>query len=244
MSSDPYAHQRYVSLQNQGYVSGPPPYGYGRKPPRYHHHSGSGCLCGCLKFFCCCFYSCCRCCICAFFIFILILVIIIMVLYYLLKPDIPSYNIQGIDINTFDLKIDNKLFSNISIVVKADNPNEGIGLNYLDNEVRLLYSGSQLCSGAFPPFLQPERNVTTFNVTLKGESEFGPEMQQHLMQEQDKGTIHLLIAVRLPIRLVVDDLIHLRKFVVNINCSMIIDHLEQNKKPNILRKDFIYGIEF
>ncbi|KAG4972016.1 hypothetical protein JHK85_038437 [Glycine max] len=142
------------------------------------------------------------------------------------------------------LRKESKVYTDVVIVVKADNPNEEIGLDYLENEVGIMYVGSQLSSGQIPPFLQPGKNTTTVTVELKGENEFSVEMQNHFMEDQEKGNIPLLITVKLPIRIVINDLIHLRKVVVNLNCSVVIDKLEVNKSPKILDKVFSYGIEF
>lgn len=67
--------------------------------------------------------------------------------------------------------------------MKADNQNEDIGLDYLDNEVGIMYLGSQLSSGQIPPFLQPGKNTTKVNVELKGENEFGVEMQNQFIED-------------------------------------------------------------
>ncbi|KAJ1410695.1 Late embryogenesis abundant protein [Sesbania bispinosa] len=74
----------------------------------------------------------------------------------------------SLDVKAFDIRGDNKIYSDIVVVVKAENPNEGIGLEYLDNKVNIMYSGSTLCSGNFPPFLQPHKNTTKVNMELKG----------------------------------------------------------------------------
>ncbi|KAG5141048.1 hypothetical protein JHK84_034816 [Glycine max] len=79
---------------------------------------------------------------------------------------------------SFDIRKESKVYSDVVIVVKADNQNEDIGLDYLDNEVGIMYLGSQLSSGQIPPFLQPGKNTTKVNVELKGENEFGVEMQK------------------------------------------------------------------
>ncbi|KAJ1434565.1 Late embryogenesis abundant protein [Sesbania bispinosa] len=242
MTSDAY-HKRYVALEGQ---YGPPPHAH-YAPHRHKAHRGSsGCGCGCglcLRCCCCCF-GCFRCCICIILIFIFLLVAIALALYYFLKPNIPSYNVESLDVKAFDIRDDNKIYSDIVVVVKAENPNEGIGLEYLDNKVNIMYSGSTLCSGHFPPFMQPQKNTTKVNVELKGESDFGTEMQDHLMKDQDAGKIPLLITVKVPIRIVIDDMIHLRRFVVKVNCSLVIDQLQPNKKPQILKKDFTYGVDF
>ncbi|XP_061337599.1 NDR1/HIN1-like protein 6 [Gastrolobium bilobum] len=241
MTSEVYVPKGYVSLENQSY-RGPPP--YGRKVP-YHSNRGSrGCGCGLLR--CCCYcLSCFRCCFCCIFIFILILVAIVVGLYYLVKPTIPTYNVENLDVKAFDIRKDNKLYTEIAVVVKAENPNKDIGLDYGENNaVSLIYSGSELCWGKMPPFLQPGKNTTMVNVVLKGESDFGPEKQNQFMQDQKNGNIPVLITVKVPIRLVIDDFIHMRKFVVNVNCTVVIDQLQPNIRPNIKKKDFTYGIEF
>ncbi|XP_057455480.1 NDR1/HIN1-like protein 6 [Lotus japonicus] len=246
MTSQAYnVPQRYVSLEKQGQHGNstmPPPY-YGHQvPPRHHSHRSRG-GCGCLRLFCCC-CGWCRCCLCTIFIFIFLSVGIVVALYYLFKPIIPTYNVENLDVKAFDLQSMNKISSDIVVVVKAENPNEGIGLQYLENEVTMIYLGTEICRGQFPPFLQPGKNTTLFNVDLKGETEFDAEKQHQLMQDQKEGHIPLLITVKIPIRLVIDDIIHLRKVVVNVNCSVVIDQLQPNKKPNILKKDFTYGVEF
>ncbi|KAK7335500.1 hypothetical protein VNO80_27382 [Phaseolus coccineus] len=241
-SPNVYVPNVYVPIQKQEYAA-PPPRPYGYKPHRRHHHGGSG-ICGCFSCMCCCCCSCCRCCICIILIIIIILVGIGLALYYLLKPVVPSYDLEQIDIKSFDIRKDDKLYTEVMVVVKAENPNEEIGMDYLENRFRIMYSGSELCSGQIPPFLQPGKNITKIKVELKGETEFGAQLQNRFTEDQDLGKIPLLVTVKLPIRFVIKDFVHLKKVVVNVNCSVLIDKLEPNKKPSILEKDFTYGIEF
>ncbi|RDX74858.1 NDR1/HIN1-like protein 6, partial [Mucuna pruriens] len=236
-----YGPKTYASLESQGYAAGYPPRDHKKK--RRHHLDGpSGC--GCLSFCCCCFFSYCRCCICIILIIIILFVAIALSLYYLFKPYVPSYDFQNIDVKSFDIGKEDKVRSDIVLVVNAHNPNEHIGLDYLENEVGIMYSGSQICSGQIPPFLQPGKNTTSIDVELKGEIELGPEIQNNFMEDQKEQKIPLLVIVRLPIRLVINDFIHLRKFVVSVNCSLVIDKVQPNKRSNILDKDFTYGVEF
>ncbi|KAK7401969.1 hypothetical protein VNO78_13876 [Psophocarpus tetragonolobus] len=231
MTSEAYVPKKYESLENP----------FANKKPSRHHHSSSGC--GCFRI-CCCFCSCCRCCICIILVIIILLVGIGLALYYLVKPNVPSYDIEDIDVKSFDVRKENNVYSNVMVVVKAQNPNQDIGLDYLENEVGIMYSGSILSSGQIPPFLQPGKNTTMINVELKGENKFDVEMENQFIKDSKEEKIPLLIIVKLPIRLVIKDFIHLRKFVVNVNCSLVIDKLEANTKPNILEKDFTYGIKF
>lgn len=206
---------------------------------RHHPLEGSGC--GFLR--CCCFcLSCCRCCICCICLIIFIIVAIIIAFYYFLQPHIPTYNVENLDVIGFDLQNNNKLHTDINVVMKAVNPNAGIGLDYLENEVSISYSGTIISAGQFQPFLQKEKEITNFNVTLKGDSDFDPTMQNKLLLDQNLVHIPLLIMVKVPVRIVIDEIIHLRKVDVDVNCSLVIDQLKQNKKPNILKKDFSYDI--
>ncbi|CAI8592622.1 unnamed protein product [Vicia faba] len=167
---------------------------------------------------------------------------IIIAFYYFVQPHMPTYNVENLDVKSFDLQINNNLHTNINVVMKAVNPNADIGLDYLENEVSITYSGTVISVGQFQPFLQKGKETTIFNMTLKGDSDFDPIMQNKLLLDQNLGHIPLLIMVKVPVRILIDDLLHLRKFVVHVNCSLVIDQLKQNKKPNILKKDFTYDI--
>jgi hypothetical protein len=167
-------------------------------------------------------------------------VAIIIALYYFLEPHMPTYNLENINVRDFALQNNNKLHTEIFIVMKAENPNENIGFDYLENQVSIIYLGSEFCAGQFDPFVQLGNETTIFNMTLKGDSDFGPELQNQLLQDQNSGQIPLLIVVKVPIRLVIDDFIHLRKIVVNVNCALVIDKLQPNKSPKILKKEFTY----
>ncbi|XP_029129604.1 NDR1/HIN1-like protein 6 [Cajanus cajan] len=214
---------------------------YGHKPARRSHRSSGGC--GCLSLCCCCF-GWCRCCLCIILFIIILLVALALCFYYLLKPNIPSYDFESIDVVAFELRKENKVYTDVVVIVKADNPNKNIWLDYLENNIGVIYSGSKLCSGQIPPFLQPGNNITTVKAELKGESQLSSEIESQFMEDQKEEKIPLLVVVRLPIRLVINDFIHLRKFVVHVNCSLVIDKVQPNKRPNILKKDFTYGIKF
>ncbi|KAE9599856.1 hypothetical protein Lal_00046137 [Lupinus albus] len=222
-----YVLNRYVSVEKQGnFVGAPPP--YGDNVPRYSTHLSI-------------FRYCCYC----LLLLILVMVTIILAFYYLLRPHVPTYNIDYLNLTTFDIHDDNKLYLEVVLIVNADNPNEIIGLEYMgENRISIMYSGSQLCSGNFTSFLQPGKNTTKINVVLKGKIGFDQGMQLDLMQHNKEGNIPLLIIVMVPIRLVIDEFIHLKKFVVYVNCSLVVDHLQPYQKPKILKKDFTYAVNF
>ncbi|CAL0322642.1 unnamed protein product [Lupinus luteus] len=161
------------------------------------------------------------------------------------RPHVPTYNIDYLNLTTFEIQNDNKLYSEVALIVNAENPNGIIGLEYDgENRISIMYSGSQLCSGNFTPFLQPGKNITKINVVLKGKIGFDQGMQQDFMQHNKEGNIPLLIMAKVPIRLVIDQFIHLKKIVVNVNCSLVLDHLQPYQNPKILTKDFTYAVNF
>ncbi|KAK7290911.1 hypothetical protein RIF29_05689 [Crotalaria pallida] len=241
--SGPYVPNPYAPLEKQGHYLGPPP-PYRHNVPRYRPHRRSSGGCGFFRCCCCCLFSLFRGCCCCLLILILLLVALIIAFYYFLNPHIPTYNIDNFDVTNFDMTKDNKLYTEFAIDVKAENPNEDIGLEYGENSISIMYSGSQISSGIFPPFLQPGKNVTNMNVVLKGQIDFDQRMQADLMLHTNEGYIPLLIMVNVPIRLVIHDFIRSKKLHVNVNCSLVIDSFLKQKKPKILKKYFTYGAHF
>ncbi|GMP54488.1 hypothetical protein CsSME_00019650 [Camellia sinensis var. sinensis] len=207
----------------------PPP--YRRNVPRYHsaHHPKKRTNC-CLKCICCC--------CCFIILFLLILVSLVFYFYTFYKPQMPSYQVQGLTVQAFSLQPDFSLVSEFLINVKADNPNDHIGFIYgKDNSVVVAYEDSTLSSGKLPSFHQGHNNATMMNVLLKGKSEFGSGLQEALMQNRNSGKIPLLVLVKVPVSLILAE-IPMRHFVVFVNCSLVVDNLSPNKKIRILSSKY------
>ncbi|KAJ7981433.1 Late embryogenesis abundant protein, LEA-14 [Quillaja saponaria] len=165
-------------------------------------------------------------------------------LYVFLKPQTPSYKVDNFSVNVFDVKPDFSLFTEFLVSVKAQNPNEKIGFEYgKGSAVNVMYTGSKLCSGQIPSFFQPHKNTTEIDVVLKGKSQFGSGMQAALMENRHTGKIPLLVLVKVPVRIVLGQ-IHLSEFVVNVNCSLVVDNLVPNKKAQILSSKYEYSIDY
>ncbi|KAJ7948286.1 Late embryogenesis abundant (LEA) hydroxyproline-rich glycoprotein family [Quillaja saponaria] len=226
---------KYVMLsENQGSLRPPP---YRRNIPRYHSkdHGRSGGF-SCLRCICC-FYGC-------LFIFIFILAAVLICLFIFLKPRAPSYKVDKFDVRTFDVKPDFSLITEFLVTVKAQNPNENIGFGYgKDSEVDVIYTGSKLCSGQIPSFVQPQKNTTEIDVVLKGKTKFGSGMQAALMENRHTGKIPLLVLVNVPVRIVLGH-IQLREFVFKLNCSLVVDNLAPNKKVQIISSSYAYEVEY
>lgn len=195
-SGGPPYPPKYVMLNDQGNVRPPP---HRRHVPRYHSHdNGSGGKC-CLKCICCCY--------CLLFLLIVVLFGTAFFLFTVYKPQKPSYNVDQVEVKAFNIQTDLSLYAEISVSVKAENPNHYIGFIYgKDSSVSVWYTGQSLCSGKLPAFHQEGDNVTMMNIVLKGKNEFGSGLQETLLQHKEERQIPLLVTVKAPVSVVIADL--------------------------------------
>ncbi|XP_065873837.1 NDR1/HIN1-like protein 6 [Euphorbia lathyris] len=233
MDSPPPYQPRYVMLNsNNSTALKPPP--QRRNVPRYHNHKqshGSSCL----RCVCCCF--------CFWLLLIIFLAAAVVILYTVLQPEIPCYNVDRFDVNAFNVEPDFSLYAEFVVTVQSDNPNLHIAINYgKSSSVVVMYKDSVLCTGKIPAFRQPQKNVTNISIVLKGKSEFGNGLQEALMQNKHTGQVPLLVKVRAPVSLVVQDL-PLRQVTVLLNCSLVVDNLAPKKQAKILSSKYEYGVE-
>ncbi|KAK9131696.1 hypothetical protein Scep_011224 [Stephania cephalantha] len=234
--AQPHDPRRYAKLGETGGDGLHPPPPYRRNVPRYdsksHDKKGRGC---CLKCICCC--------CCFLFMLIIVIVAVLAYLYHYYDPKPPSYNVEHLDVGAFQFRPDFSLYTEFIVIVKADNPNSKISINYeTGSSIDVLYSDSTLCSGNLPDFHQGPNNVTMIKVTLKGESTFGSGLQGALMESRHKKRIPLTIKVRVPV-VVVMGTFPLRQFAVLVKCSLVVDSLSPNKKVQILSSQYDINFE-
>ncbi|KAL6963414.1 hypothetical protein U1Q18_001500 [Sarracenia purpurea var. burkii] len=227
----------YVNLSDTDGSLRPPP--YRRNVPRYHStHQKKGGRGGsfCLKCICGCY--------CFLFLFVFLVAGALFYFYTFYKPQIPSYKVQSLAVQAFDLQPDFSLLTEFLVTVDADNPNENIGFIYgRGNSIVVSYKDSTLCSGSFPGFHQGYKNATMIKVPLKGKSEFGSGLQEALMENRKSGQIPLLVEVKVPVSVVVSDF-PFRQFTVFVNCSLVVDNLSPNKKIGILSSQYSVDVSF
>ncbi|KAJ4729844.1 Late embryogenesis abundant protein, LEA-14 [Melia azedarach] len=227
--SAPSLPPKYVMLDNNQNLRPPP---QRRNLPPYHSHSAhkhhkSGGNC-CLKFICCCY--------CCLFVLILIFTILAYVCYATLKPAVPRYNIQSLVVKSLRLPPDFATDNEMTATVKANNPNEYISIKYeqgLDNRVEIIYSDRVICEGDLPEFEQPEKNVSIFQIPLKGLAAIGLDNQETFMADRKAGKIPLLVHVKAPITIQLGSFT-LKKVVVEVNCKVIVDNLTPGEKVGIV----------
>ncbi|EEF44472.1 NDR1/HIN1-like protein 6 [Ricinus communis] len=235
MENPPPYQPKYVMLNsNHATNLRPPP--QRRNIPRYHsNNNGKSGGNGCLRCLCCCF--------CFWLLLFIFLAAALFALYSALQPEIPHYNVDRFDVHAFNVQPDFSLYTEFVVTVKSDNPNMHIGFDYgKESSVVVTYRDSPLCSGSIPTFHQPHHNISLIPIVLKGKSEFGSGLQEALMQNRNTGRIPLLVEVKAPVSIVVQEL-PLRQVTVLINCSLVVDNLSPNKKAKILSSSYQYGVE-
>ncbi|XP_047337251.1 NDR1/HIN1-like protein 6 [Impatiens glandulifera] len=207
--------------QNVGRPRPPPPYG-GR----------SGCCLKCI----CCFY-------CIIFLFLIILTVIALFIYLFFKPQLPSYYVEDLQVQGFNVRNDLSLVAKFLVVVKSENQNENIGLIYGEgSSVSVLYSDLILCSGTLPSFYQGPKNITIMDVLMRGENRLGSGLKEAMMDQMNNHKIPLLVMVKVPLRIVVADL-PTTQVTVFVNCSMLVDNLSPFSKLQIIITGYSVGFQ-
>ncbi|XP_042505295.1 NDR1/HIN1-like protein 6 [Macadamia integrifolia] len=175
--------------------------------------------------------SCCRC-LCWTISLLILLVIIIAatigILYIVFQPKIPSYSIDHLRITQFMINTDMSLSAKFIIRLTARNPNKKIGIYYEDgSNISAWYTSTKLCEGSLPKFYQGHKNTTVLDVELTGQIPDGNTVVQALSQQQQTGSIPLILNAKVPVRMKLGRL-KLMKVKPNVMCNLVVDSLTQN----------------
>ncbi|EPS70084.1 hypothetical protein M569_04680, partial [Genlisea aurea] len=181
--------------------------------------------------------TCKRCC--CWMLFSVILVILILgilaaVVYFVFKPKVPDYSLDAIKITQFKLGSDDTLSTTFDVNLTATNPNKRIGIYYRSgSDLRVLYSGTQLCQGSLPEFYQGHRNTTQLSLNLSGETADGLGLLQSLRtQQQQTGSVPLDLRGRVPVRLKLGSL-KLTTWKFLVRCRVTVDSLSADNTIRI-----------
>jgi len=206
-----------------------------RSVPRYpeDEDKGGGC-CGCLCW-CCCFL----------FLIVAALAGTAAYFFFVYKPKAPSYSVNNMSVSRFDFSSsDLTLYVKLTASVRAENPNEMIGIKYGEGSHTVVsYRGTPLCSGKLPAFYQGYKNVTVMDISMEGRHGFGSSLQQALEESEKLGDIPLDIFVSVPIELRLGT-VDLREVRVNVHCALVLDSVSPKKKPNIKTATYQANVEF
>ncbi|KAL6591865.1 hypothetical protein ACP70R_049728 [Stipagrostis hirtigluma subsp. patula] len=205
-----------------------------RNVPRYPEEEDSGGCCMCLCW-CCCFL----------FLIIAALAGAVAYFYFVYKPRPPSYSVSNMSVSQFDFSSsDLTLYTKLTAAVRAENPNEMIGITYGDGSRTVVsYRGTPLCSGKLPAFYQGYKNVTVMDIAMEGRHGFGSGLQQALEESEKAGNVPIDIYVSVPIALRLGS-VDVRQVTVNVHCALVVDSLSPKKKPNIKSATYRANLEF
>nr|GLL22923.1 uncharacterized protein LOC109188310 [Ipomoea trifida] len=211
----------------------PPP--HRRNVPRSYQpkKSSTSCCCKCLC-----------CCCCFLLIFVLVLGGLAFYVYSVYKPKMPTYTVEGLDVQDFDVQDDFSLKTVFLVSVKAENPNAHLGFIYgKHSSVVVTYTDSVLSSGELPNFHQEPLNTTVMKIEMRGVSEFGSGLQDAFEENKKTGRIPLLVKVKAPVNVVMGK-VESREFIVYVNCSLVVDNLQPGKKVGIVKTGYSFDVQF
>lgn len=204
--------------------------------PLYQHHSKSSygrprksgnC---CLRCICCCY--------CFLFFLIIILAGLALYFYTILKPQVPSYKVQSIQVKNFEPLPDLSLKTEFVVNVEAGNPNDHISVIYGEgSNVVLWYKDHNISHGKLPAFRQGTKNITMMHIDMDGKNKLESGIQEALREDEKNKMVPMIVEVKAPITVVVGKF-KLREFVVYVNCSLTLDSLSPNKNPEILSSTY------
>nr|POF03065.1 ndr1/hin1-like protein 13 [Quercus suber] len=183
---------------------------------------------------------CCRC-LCwslGILAFLLALLAVSAAIFYLVvKPRSPNYSVDAISVSGLNLTAADAAASTASlkvspefdVTVRADNPNDKIGIYYEPkSSVEIYYD-------------DPSNNVTVFETALKGSGVvLTSTVKNSLLQAQSQGKVPLLLTVRAPVKIKVGS-VKSWTITVKVDCDITVDSLTANAK--IFSKDCHYGVK-
>lgn len=179
-------------------------------------------------------------------IFVVLLGIAAGILYLVFKPRAPSYSVDAIEISGLNLTAATdssalKFSPVFNVTVRADNPNDKIGIYYRSgSSVEIYYLEVKLSNGVLPVFYQPTNNLTVFPTVLKGSGiELTSMMKSSMMLAQSRGDVPLGLKIRAPVRIKVGS-VTMWTMTVKVDCDIKVDKLTENAK--IVSKACGYGV--
>ncbi|XP_010904739.1 NDR1/HIN1-like protein 13 [Elaeis guineensis] len=154
------------------------------------------------------------------------------ILYLVFQPKIPKYSVDGLSVKGFNLSAATAaanlaaLSPEFDATVRADNPNEKIGIYYRSgSSISISYDGVNLCHGVWPTFYQGKRNVTVFQTALTGSGiRLSAAMRNALVTAQSRRKVPLEINLAVPVR-VKFGAVTTWTITVNVRCDVTVDKL-------------------
>ncbi|PIA35369.1 hypothetical protein AQUCO_03500035v1 [Aquilegia coerulea] len=180
-------------------------------------------------------------CCCRFFCWTLSLLLVLIILiaatagilYLVFQPKLPKYSINRLRISEFRLSQDDSLFATFTVAITARNPNKKIGIYYENgSHINVYYNNIKLTGGSLPKFYQGHENTTVLDVDLSGQTQNANGLLTALTQQQQTGSIPLVIKATVPVRVKLGKL-KLMKVKPRVRCNLVVDSLTANNLISI-----------
>lgn len=125
-----------------------------------------------------------------------------------------------------------------------DGTYRNIGIFYgNDSMVAMVYRGTILSLGNLPVFYQDKENSTMFDVVLEGVTSFGYGLHSKLVEDSNSGQIPLIIFIKVPVVLQAWAM-DTKELTVYIQCNLVVDSLQSDKKVDIISAKYRYNVKF
>lgn len=191
-------------------------------------------------------HSCCCRCLCWTISLLLILVVLLAatagILYLIFRPEAPKYTVDRVSIKGFNMTSLSPISPEFDITVRADNPNNKIGIYYeKDSSVAFRYNDIKLSDGVLPVFYQPSNNITVFVTQLRGSDVIlSSSMHSELISELKEGNVPFKLNMKAPVKIKVGA-IKTWTITVKVKCDIIVDSLTTSS--NIVSKHCDYSVK-
>ncbi|XP_059665061.1 NDR1/HIN1-like protein 13 [Cornus florida] len=158
------------------------------------------------------------------------------VFYLVVRPELPKYSVNSIAIRGFNLTSSSSISPEFDVTVRAQNPNDKIGIDYeKGSSVMVYYTDVHLCDGVLPAFYQPSNNVTVFETALKGSKVvLSSAVHSALVAELKRKTVPFRLNLRAPVKVKVGG-VKTWTITVKVKCDVTVDNLTAESK--IVSKD-------
>lgn len=189
--------------------------------------------------------SCCRRCCCFTLCLILLLIVAACVaaavFYLVFRPESPRYTVDRIRMKGFNLTSTAPISPGFDVSIRANNPNDKIGIYYLkDGAANVFYNDVKLCGGVLPSLYQPSNNITVFQTALKGSNiVLERAVKTELLNAQKMSTVPFVLRVKAPVKIKVGS-VKTWEINVKVKCDVIVDAL--NERAKIISKKCNYSV--
>ncbi|KAG5248124.1 harpin-induced family protein [Salix suchowensis] len=188
----------------------------------------------------------CCCCLCWLLAlltaFVFLIGVAAAVFYFVFRPESPDYSVERLSISGFNLTSSRWVSPEFDVTVRANNPNDKIGIYYKKgSSVDVYYDSVKLATGSLPNFYQGTNNVTVFVTPLKGSAvELTSRDRTAMIGEASKGRVPFKLALRAPVKIKVGP-VETWEITVKVDCDITVDNL--TAAAEIGSKKCDYGVD-